>query len=266
MSKGFVILAQNTDKINYVKCAEVLAYSIKNCMPKAKVALITNNEFTGDVFDYVIPLPYGDLAPNSDWKLINDWQIYEATPFKETIKLEADMYIPSNIDYWWNVLKNQNVVVCTNIRNFKGEISDIKFYRKFITDNKLPDTYNAITYFKKNKFSEKFFKTVRNIFENWEEFTKILKCNQDELATTDWVYALACHIHGEEKTTMPFFNELCMVHMKQYINNLLSENWTLELVPEVSKEYFKINTFPQLYPFHYHVKDFSKPLGEIYGC
>ena len=30
MNKGFVILAQNTEFVNYVKCAEVLAYSIKS--------------------------------------------------------------------------------------------------------------------------------------------------------------------------------------------------------------------------------------------
>ena len=41
----------------------------------------------------VIKLPYGDQAPDSDWKLVNDWQVYEASPYEYTIKLEADMYM-----------------------------------------------------------------------------------------------------------------------------------------------------------------------------
>jgi hypothetical protein len=264
MSKGFVILAQNTTNTDYVKCAEGLAYSIKNCMKRAKVALITDNEYNGNVFDYVIPLPYGDQAPTSNWKLINDWQVYEASPFKQTIKLEADMYIPSSIDYWWDVLKYNDIAVCTTIRSYKGEVSGSKFYRKFILDNKLPDTYNAITYFKKSRFSEKFFNTVRRVFEDWDKFKEILKCSPNEEATTDWVYAIACHIHGVENTTIPF-SDMSMVHMKQHINSLLSEDWTLELTVELSKDYLKINTFPQRYPFHYHVKNFSTIIGEAYG-
>ena len=100
MDKGFVIIAQNTDLVNYVQCAEQLAKSIIRVMPDAKVSLITDNETTSDVFDQVIKLPYGDQAPDSDWKLVNDWQVYEASPYEYTIKLEADMYMPTSIDYW----------------------------------------------------------------------------------------------------------------------------------------------------------------------
>ena len=93
------------------------------------------------------------------------------------------MILPKSIDYWWDVLKNRDLVVSTTIRNFKQEISDIKAYRRFITDNKLPDTYNAITYFRKSELAEKFFNIVRDVFENWEEYRSILKCNLDELCT-----------------------------------------------------------------------------------
>ena len=44
MDKGFVIIAQNTDLVNYVQCAEQLAESIMRVMPDAKVSLISDNE------------------------------------------------------------------------------------------------------------------------------------------------------------------------------------------------------------------------------
>ena len=66
-------MAQGDD---YVKCAEVLKKSIKRTMPKAKVTIITTDM-----------LPYGDQAPDTNWKLQNDWQVYEASPYEYTIKL-----------------------------------------------------------------------------------------------------------------------------------------------------------------------------------
>ena len=125
-------MAQDTEKTSYTKCAETLKKSILRVMPDANITIITT-----DI------LPYGDLAIDSDWKLINDWQVYEASPYDYTIKLEADMYIPRNIDHWWDVLKDREVVVSSTIRNFKQEVSDVRFYRRFIDDNKLPDVYNA---------------------------------------------------------------------------------------------------------------------------
>ena len=160
MDKGFVIIAQNTDLVNYIQCAEQLAESIVRVMPDAKVSLITDNETTSTVFDQVIALPYGDQAPDSDWKLINDWQVYEASPYEYTIKLEADIYVPTSIDYWWDILKERDLVISTTIRDFKQNISPVRAYRHFVDDNKLPDTYNAITYFKKSETAKEDRKSV----------------------------------------------------------------------------------------------------------
>jgi hypothetical protein len=238
-------MAQDTEQTSYTKCAEILKKSILRVMPDANVTIITTDM-----------LPYGDQAKNSDWKLINDWQVYEASPYDYTIKLEADMYIPRNIDHWWDVLKDRDVVVSSTIRNFKQEISDVRVYRKFIDDNDLPDLYNAITYFKKSDTAKEFFNLVREIFTNWNEYKKILRCNPSELVTTDWVYALAGHIMGVEKITLPTFTEMSMVHMKQYINGTTTENWTDTFVYECLPDQIRIQTIPQMYPLHYHIKNF----------
>lgn len=241
-------MAQGDD---YVKCAQALEYSIKKTMPDSNVTIVTTEM-----------LPYGDQAPDTFWKLQNDWQVYEASPYEYTIKLEADMYLPQSIEYWWDILKDRDLVVSTNIRNFRQELSDNRYYRRFIDDNNLPDCYNAITYFKKSELAEKFYKINRDIWENWEEYKAILKCKVDEAATTDWVYAIACHILGVENTTLPEFKQMSMVHMKQYINNSSSEIWMESLVPELLPHSFRINTFPQRYPVHYHIKSFANYILE----
>lgn len=264
MNRGFVIIAQNTKDIDYIKCATVLAKNIKKLMPDEKVALITGEKINNKAFDKIVKFPYGDLAPDSKWKLINDWQVYEASPFDHTIKIEADIFLPQRIDHWWDILKPRDLVVSTYIRDYKQHISHNRFYRRFIDDNNLPDVYNALTYFKKGELAEKFFKTARNIFENWHDYRSLLKCNINEEVTTDWVYAIACHILGEERTTLPQFEGMSMVHMKQFINSLPTENWTDTLIYEILPHTLRINTFPQQYPFHYTIKDFSDKLEKLY--
>lgn len=237
--------------LDYVKCANALEKSIKKVMPNANVTIITTEM-----------LPHGDQAPDTNWKLQNDWQVYEASPYDETIKLEADMVITRNIEHWFDVMSVQDVVVCTKIRDFKGELSDCRVYRRLIDDNNLPDVYNSITYFKKSDGASYFFSLVREIFENWDEYKSMLKCNPEEKCTTDWAYSIACHIMGVEKTTLPNFNELSMVHMKQWVNGLPTENWTDTLVYEILPNQLRVNTYPQMYPFHYHIKNFSDKLLE----
>lgn len=263
MSRGIVIIAQNTKIIDYVKCAEVLALSIKRTMPSVDISIITDNEVSNAVFDKVIQFPHGDLASDSTWKLINDWQVYEASPYDETLKLEADMYLPRSIEHWWDILSMQDVVISTTIRNMKNKISTSRAYRKFIDDNKLPNVYNSITYFKKSETAKKFFEIVRNVFENWSEYRNILKCLPKEDVSTDWAYAIACHIIGQEKTTMPKFTEMSMIHMKRFINGDFTEDWTDTFVYECLSDQLRIQTVTQLYPFHYHIKGFSDKLKSV---
>lgn len=266
MNRGFVILAQNTNKVDYVKCATALAKSIKRVMPNESITLVTMDLVISDYakyFDHIVELPFGDLESDSDWKLSNDWQVYLASPYEYTIKLEADMYIPCDISYWWNVLEHRDLVISTTIRNFKQEVSQARHYRKFIDDNKLPDCYNAITYFKKSDLAKKFFSIVKDVFDNWEQYRAILKCKTDEIATTDWAYAIASHILGVENTTLPSFTNMSMIHMKPHVNNIFTDNWTDTFVYEVVHDQVRIQTVPQQYPLHYHVKSFADKLLEI---
>lgn len=233
--------------IDYENCAKILETSIKKCMPDSSVTIVTTDM-----------LPYGDQAPNTFWKLQNDWQVYEASPYEYTIKLEADMIIPQSIDYYWDLCKHRDIVVCSTIRDYKNEVSNVKAYRQFTQDNNLPDVYNAITYFRKSEKAKQFFELIRNIFENWEQWKSILICNKDEICTTDWAYSIACKYMGIDNTTLPN-DSISMVHMKKYINNLITEDWTKELICEY--EPFRVNSNVQRYPFHYHIKRFSETLN-----
>jgi hypothetical protein len=261
MSRGYVIVAENTDDVDYVRCATVLASSLKRTMPGCSVTLL--GEGTSKYFDHVIPpVPIDTIDP---FKIGNDCQVYALSPYDLTIKLEADLFMSASIDHWWPVLESRDLVVCTTIRDYKGQVSHNRTYRRFIEDNRIPNVYNAITYFKKSALAEEYYAIVRDIAEHWPTYRALLQCRPDEPVTTDWAYALAAHILTPERTTLPTFEAMSMTHMKQAITGSITEDWSESMVTEPLPHCLRIQTYAQTYPFHYHSKQFCATLERVYG-
>lgn len=255
MSRGYIIHAQNTADVDYLHCAKVLAHSIKRVMPDASVTLMTDNDVESNVFDHVVKLP----NHASEYAMNNDWQLYWASPYTETIKIEADIYIPRNIDYWWDILKDRDMCISTTVRDYKNNISNTQYYsRKTFNDLKLVNTYSSLTYFRKSNVAERFYTIVRNIFENWQEWREQFNI-LDDIPTTDVAYGIAA-LESPEQVILPTFTDMSMIHMKKMITGTYSKDWTRELLFEIVDGNIRINTFTQLYPFHYYIKDWSRTL------
>jgi len=246
--RGYLVVAQNIGTIDYVACAIQLARSIRQFHPDVKIAVLTDSTDKSDVFDYHVTFTH----PLSDNPYANDWQVFGASPFRQTIKLEADMVIASEIDHWWDMLQYRDVVISTGARDFYDQPATSRFYRKVFDTNNLPDVYNAITYWRLSETAQEFFQLVRRIFEHWAEYKTLLKF-PDEIPSTDLVYAMAAQIIGPELVTMPFASYPWIVHMKRHIIPTHSEDWTQELIWESNP--LRINTVAQWGAVHYHVKD-----------
>jgi hypothetical protein len=222
----------------YVECAQRLRDSILHFHPDANVTIAT-----------VDMLPHGDLG---GWN--NDWQMFQLSPYRQTVKLEADMICASPFDHWWTMFENRDVVVSQGARDFYGNLAQSRVYRKVFDQNNLPDVYNAITYWRLSATAQTFFQLVRDIFQNWTEYKKTIKFAEEE-ASTDLVYAMAAKIMGTENVTLPQGIGPTIVHMKQHINYLQELDWTQELVWEHNP--LRINTVAQQGMFHYYVKDWQ---------
>jgi hypothetical protein len=222
----------------YVQCARRLQHSILQFHPQANVTIVTEDM-----------LPHGNQG---GWN--NDWQLFHVSPYRQTIKLEADMICSSPFDHWWTMFENRDVVVSRGARDFYGNPAQSRAYRKTFDANNLPDLYNAITYWRLSTTAQEFFQLVRDIFENWNDYKKLLKF-PDDVASTDLVYALATKIIGEEYVTLPKELGPTIVHMKQHINKLQGTDWSKELVWEHTP--LRINTVVQHGMFHYYIKDWQ---------
>ena len=244
--QGYIIPAFNVDKIDYVDCARTLAKTLLQHNPAARICLLTNEKYAADnalfVYTHVVDI-------NTANPYANDPLVFSQTPFRETIKLEADMLIATPIDHWWDLFRHRDVVVSVGCRNWKDEVSTARNYRQVFDDNGLPDVYNAITYWRLSETAKKFFDLVRDIFLHWAEFRKLIKYSPD-VPDTDLVYAMAAQIIGPEQVTLP--GSPTIVHMKKAHAGTATEDWTKELVWEMDP--LRINTIAQWGAFHYNVK------------
>jgi hypothetical protein len=222
----------------YVACANRLAESIRRYHPNANITILTKDQ-----------LPCGDQGG-----FANDWQCFQSSLYRQTIKLEADMIVASPIDHWWTLFEQRDVVISQGCRNFYDQPGQSRVYRRIFDRNNLPDVYNAITYWRRSETAMQFFDLVRSIFEHWDQYKTLLRF-PDEEATTDVVYAIAAIIMGPEQVILPAGLGPTIVHMKQHMIGTVTDNWTNELVWEHNP--FRINTVAQWGLVHYNIKDWA---------
>lgn len=263
---GFCTLAQNTSDVDYLRLAYLQALNIKSLHPNAEYAVIVDKEtaklVTGnqrEVFDYVIEMQqdYNDSASN--WRLANEWQVFWYTPFKETIKLESDLLFTSSIEHWLPAFRLRDVVLSTGCKNYMGNKSQVRTYRKLFDDNSLPDVYTGLMYFRYSKTAMDFFTIAQQLSLNWEDVRdNILRNCREEYPSTDVLYALVAQTLGEDLCTLPSMDFINFVHMKPGIQGWSEQRpWYETVISERDGDMIRINNLNQYSPVHYHDKNYA---------
>lgn len=258
--QGYFTFAQNTDTVNYLELAYAQALSIKNTQRINQYAVAvdsTTKELITDehrtVFDHII-----DIPDPADHAMSNEWQAWHLTPFKETVKLESDILFTTSVDHWWTGMRLQEVCFTTKIRNYEGNISYARDYRKLFDENNLPDIYTGMYYFRFGCISMELFRLAEVIYKNWELFRdRVLKNCREDLPSTDVVFAIAAHILGVEQYTNPALDYPSFVHMKGAINGIApAADWQDVYHAELENNNLMINFTRQQWPVHYYQKSF----------
>lgn len=271
MSRGIVVLAQNTEKDDYVLQACLLALSVRKTNTDTKVSIITNDAVNDEyvfLFDKIIPIPFNDDAKDSNWKIENRWKIYHATPYDETLVLDTDTLVLQDLDNWWKFFSNYEMYFTSNVYCYRNNIITNDYYRRAFTANNLPNLYTGCHYFKKCSFAQEFYKWMELITQNWELFYgQYIKEHYPDRPSMDVTAALAAKIMDcteqvtNKNSKIPHF-----VHMKPRIQDWTEfrEKWQ-EIVPVYldRASNIKIGNYIQRGIFHYTEKDFvSRDLFE----
>jgi hypothetical protein len=266
MTKGIIVLAQNTKETNYVKQACLLAMSLRVTNPNTKISIVTNHIISKDYkcfFDKVIKIPWSDNAKTSKWKVENRWKLYHITPYDETIVLDTDMLVLQNIDSWWNFLSNYDLFFTSRVETYRGETITNDYYRKTFTANNLPNLYSGLYYFKKCEKSHEFFAWLELVMNNWELFYgKYAKEYYNKWLSVDVSAAIVAKILDidseitNKRTRFPTFT-----HMKPMIQGWKepTAKWQDAVGIYFSDDCkLKIGNYQQYGIFHYTEKNFVK--------
>jgi len=272
MSRGYIVIAQNTKETNYLEQAYALALNLKLTQSTVSNLCVCVDAPTRkllrqrheNVFDKIVDIPWNDDAEKEiDWKINNKWKYFHMTPYDETVILDTDMIFPTDVSHWWDILNQKDVWATTNVRTFRGDIAKGSYYRKTFELNNLPNIYTAFFYFKKSELAAELFTMTEIIFQHWQRmFYKYLPKGKPDWLSADVAFALAIKLLGiESECTRENIDAVpTFVHMKSHVQNIkgatIAANWE-DSIPTYYKTYndFKIGNFQQLLPFHYVQKD-----------
>lgn len=257
---GFATFAINSADTDYLRLAYMQAKNIKATQKNNRYAVIvdkaTAKEVTAtmnEVFDYVVELPESDIPAMS-----LEPYAFSLTPFKETIKLESDLLFTRSIDHWLPAFRLCDVVLSTGCKNYRGELSNVRKYRKMFDDNHLPDVYNGLMYFRYSRPAAEFFKTAFEIINSWDAVKSSLIGCDEEHPSTDVLYALTAHVMGREQCTIPSLDFINFVHMKSGIQNWSdAQSWLETVMHEQDGTMIRINNLNQYFPVHYFDKEYE---------
>jgi len=273
MSNGFLVLAQNTtdlesNKIDYVSQAYLLASTLKKHNPSQNISLVTDtivSDNVSSIFDKCIQIPGTDDAQDSKWKVENRWKLYQCSPYNETIVMDADMLVLEDISRWWSYLNKYNLFFTSNVKTYRNKVVDNNSYRKAFTENSLPNVYTGLHYFKKSDLASQFYNLLEIVCNNWQEFySQHLPKHTPSVLSIDVAAAIVVKILDiESKVTTPN-SSVTFTHMKPLIQNWITHpgSWQDAVCPYINKKgELKLGNILQRGVFHYTENSFMNTPG-----
>lgn len=145
MRRGILTLA--TGQLHYIELAKNLGRSLKMNGPKLPTAIITDSidPEIKDIFDIIIP------ADNSFKNIILDkLNIYEYTPFEETMFIDADCLVIKDFSFLWDLFKGRELATLGYWRTTPYHFFDLNKVKKDFEINGFPAFNGGVYMFKKS--------------------------------------------------------------------------------------------------------------------
>ena len=247
MSRGYLIYAVDEP---YISMANILKKSIEYHTNDAVTIL-------SDKF------PDGDATFGKKHKIHNFWQIYWATPYDETIVVDADMLFLNDYSYWWDYLSKFDLLFPDTIINYKQETIQHPQYDKVFIENDIRPAYEKMFYFKKSLLAQEFFTILEQVIKNFNKFSNIKGwknlLNHDWISyppshmATSYIFPICIKMLGIEDIIYDKNNIFKYIDMKLSCLNtkIDSSVWNNDLDYWGNYEEFYIENFKQYYPLHY---------------
>lgn len=246
-SRGAVIFAFNSVRIDYVKIAKRSAKLVKHFL-QIPVTVITDSDIADNVFDRVIKIEnkdsnfrYTSDGETTEWRNFGRHKAYELTPYDETILIDGDYFIlDSNLNKFWSIDFDYKIITTSNSPD--QTMSNAMGHRGF---NLL---WATVVMFRKTKFTKTFFDLIGRVQKNYAYYYKLF--NLTGPYRNDFAFAIAdLVINGYTKDPRNYFHN-AMLTIEQPIRNIEVRNSLL-----VVRESQRAHVIPQQ-NIHIMDKDF----------
>lgn len=246
-SRGAVIFAFNSLRVDYVKIAERSAKLIKHFL-QIPVTVVTDSELTNTVFDQVIKIEnkdsnfrYTSDGKTTEWRNFGRHLAYELTPYEETILLDTDYFVlDSNLNKFWSTDFDYKIVTTSNTPD--QTMSNAMGHRSFEL------LWATVVMFRKTKFTQVFFDFIGRVQKNYAYYYKLF--NLTGPYRNDFAFAIAdLVINGYTKDSKNYFHN-AMLTIEQPIKDIEIQNNLL-----VVRESQRAHVIPQQ-NMHIMDKDF----------
>ena len=206
-NKGAFLIARNNGHIDYVKQAVFLARRIKQYLDIPVTIATDSTEYLETAFgindfDNVINLDQtananmryffdGTLSKKTaSFKNANRANVYELSPYDETLLLDTD-YIISN-DLLKSVFTSKSDLLIYKKSNDVAKVRDETEFDK-ISDTSVDFYWATVVYFKKSESNKIFFDLIKHIEQEWNHYRRVYQITSS-LFRNDFAFSIAIHM------------------------------------------------------------------------
>jgi hypothetical protein len=206
MTKGVLLFALNNSEIDYITLAKYSSKKIKKFL-NVPVALVTDSESLISYvdlsdFDYIIEVDpqtkyynrkFKDGISHSsitEWKNTHRFSSFELTPFDETLVMDVDYIINSDIlNYCWD--QPHDFLIYKNSKDLAGWRSNEEFTK--LSDYSIPFYWATVFFFRKTRETSHFFSLIAHIKDNWQYYKFLYQISSANFRN-DYAFSIAIHM------------------------------------------------------------------------
>jgi hypothetical protein len=243
-SRGIIAFANNTPQVDYVKIAEQ-TLKVASHVLGLPYTIISDTDTHTDNTRYDIDL--GEFIP---WRNNNRYQVYEQSPYDETLVIDADyLVLDQNLlnvfSQPWDYLLQRHTTALT------------QEFPTVMGPNSLPFIWGTVFAFRKTARAKLFFDLVGRVQNNYGYY-RLLFNMQERNYRNDYAFAVADILlngYSISPTTIPGI----MISVDQVIDSIkikdnqlvIKDNNRAYIVPRtnlhiMSKAYLQSDNFAQL--------------------
>jgi len=196
MTTGAVIFARNNEQIDYVAMAHWSARNIERHLG------IPTHIITDDTAPSTNTRHFTDVG-SVTWHNLNRMDVYQASPFEQTLVLDADYVVASNqlqvlLDSNQDFLCHRWAYDVTGLQTFE----DLNYFGNY----HMPMWWATVMVFRRSKKAQAIFESMAMIRDNWTHYRN-LYANTRTTYRNDHALSIALNIengHTQQTTDIPW--------------------------------------------------------------